>query len=262
MNTVTEAPQAAPAGIDRSSPEPYYLQLSHLMEQAIDRGDYGPGDRLPSESELCRDYDLARSTVRETLRYLADQGRIKMVPRRGAFVAEQTGSGWLLQVAQGFFEAEVDQQHRLVETRVLEAQKCFLPDAAAAAMGLDGDATGFKLARVRRLDGQLALYSVNYLLPEIESALRSSDVLSGGGSLNRTLQSAGYEVFRARRGVEAVAATEELSALLEVPVGAPLLLVTSVSWGRDGKPFDFYTSWLRTDVVKVAVEAQAALDND
>jgi GntR family transcriptional regulator len=47
-----------------------------------------------------------------------------------------------------------------------------------------------------------------------------------------------------------------------VPVGAPLLLVTSVSWGRDGKPFDFYTSWLRTDVVKVAVEAQAALDND
>ena len=258
MNQASRLTQA----IDRSSPIPYYLQLSQLVEQAIDRGDFGPGDRLPSESDLCRDYDLARSTVRETLRHLADQGKIKMVPRRGAFVAEQAGSGWLLQVAQGFFEAEVDQLHRTVETKVLEAQKCFLPDEAAAAMGLENGATGFKLARVRRLDGQLALYSVNYLLPELEDALRSSEVVTGGGSLNRTLQSAGYEVFRARRGVEAVAATEDLANLLEVPVGSPLLLVTSVSWGRDGNPFDFYTSWLRTDVVKVTVEAQTALSND
>jgi GntR family transcriptional regulator len=250
------------SGIDRSSPTPYYLQLAQRIEQAIDRGDYGPGDRLPTESDLCRDYDLARSTVRETLRHLADQGRIKVVPRRGAFVSEQTGSGWLLQVAQGFFEAEVDHHHRAVETQVIEATRCQLPGAAAVALGLDSGANGFRLSRVRRLDGNLALYSVNYMLPEIENAVRSSDVISGGGSLNRTLQSAGFEVFRARRSVEAVPATEELSKLLAVPVGSPLLLITSVSWGRDNKPFDFYTSWLRSDVVKVTVEAQTAVSND
>jgi GntR family transcriptional regulator len=248
-------------GIDRSSPVPYYLQLSQLMLHAIDRGDYAPGDRLPSESDLCRDFELARSTVRETLRHLADQGKIKMVPRRGAFVAQEVQSGWTLQVAQGFFEAEVE-QHRSVETKVLEAERCILPDDVAQSLALEGGSGGFKLARVRRLDGQLALYSVNYLLPEIESALRASDVLTAGASLNRTLKAAGYEVFRARRGVEAVAATPELSALLDVPAGSPLLLVTSVSWGADGKPFDFYTSWLRSDVVKVTVDAQAALNND
>lgn len=260
MNDMNEVSRLE-RGIDRSSPVPYYLQLSQLMEQAIDRGDFRPGDRLPTESDLCRDYDLARSTVRETLRHLSDMGKIKMVPRRGAFVAEQDGSGWLLQVAQGFFEAEVD-QHRTVETRVLSAEHCLLPDFVTVAMGLDGGASGFRLERVRRLDGQLAMYSVNYLLPEIESVLRSSEVLSGSASLNRTLQSAGYEVFRARRGVEAVAATDKLAELLEVPVGSPLLLVTSVSWGRDGKPFDFYTSWLRSNVVKVTVEAQTAPNTD
>jgi len=35
------------------------------------------------------------------------------------------------------------------------------------------------------------------------------------------------------------------------------LLVTSVSWTGGAKPFDYYTSWLRNDVVKVTVEAQA-----
>lgn len=243
--------------IDRTSEVPYYLQLSRLVEQAIGAGSFRPGDRLPGETDLCTDYGLARSTVRETLRHLSDQGLIKLVPRRGAFVVEQADPGWRLQGTQGFFEVEVDQHHS-VETRVLEAVRCVLPDAAAEALELPSGSAGFKLARVRSLDGKLALYSVNYLLPQLESVLRASEVISGIGSLNRTLQAAGYGTQRARRTVEAVAADANVAALLKVETARPLLLVTSVSWGREGRPFDYYTSWLRNDVVKVTVEAQAA----
>ncbi len=242
--------------IDRTSEVPYYLQLSQLLAQAIDTGAFGPGDRLPGETELCNDYGLARSTVRETLRHLCDEGRIKLVARRGAFVVKQADPGWRLQGTQGFFEVEVDQHHS-VETRVLEAARCALPDFAADALALPHGSAGFKLARLRSLDGKLALYSVNYLVPEVEGALRASDVVNGVGSLNRTLQAAGYETRRARRTVEAVAADATVAPLLGVEPGRPLLLVTSVSWTGGAKPFDYYTSWLRNDVVKVTVEAQA-----
>ena len=60
--------------IDRVSPEPFYLQLTKIVEKAIDNGEYAVGDRLPAESEFCRSYDLARSTVRETQRTLANKG--------------------------------------------------------------------------------------------------------------------------------------------------------------------------------------------
>ena len=250
------APQQI-VGIDRSSEIPYYLQLSRLLEQQMETGTFAPGARLPSESELCSAYGLARSTVREMLRHLADQGRIKLVPRRGAFVVERVEPGWRLQVTQGFFEVEVD-QHRQVETRVLQADRCALTGRAAEALEVEPGTHGFKLARVRRLDGQLALYSVNYLLAEIEPLLRQSDVLSGAGSLNKTLQSGGYETYRARRSVEAVGAPPEIAQRLEIPPGQPVLLVTSVAWDRRNRPFDFYTSWLRSDVVKVTVEATAA----
>lgn len=242
--------------IDRTSEVPYYLQLSQLLAQAIDAGTFGPGDRLPGETELCSDYGLARSTVRETLRHLSDEGRIKLVARRGAFVVEQADPGWRLQGTQGFFEVEVDQHHS-VETRVLEATRCMLPDLAADALELPHGSAGFKLARLRSLDGKLALYSVNYLVPEVEGLLRASDVVNGVGSLNRTLQAAGYETQRARRTVEAVGADATVAPLLGVRPGQPLLLVTSVSWTSGAKPFDYYTSWLRNDVVKVTVEAQA-----
>lgn len=245
------------ASIDRQSPEPFYLQLARRIEDAIDRGEFKAGERIPTESDLCRTYDLARSTVRETLRTLEDRNRIRMVPRRGAFVVDPKGSGWVLQVAEGFFQGEVDHDRRNVETEVLEAREAALHGAAAQALGRADGEGGFVLRRLRRLDGQLALYSVNFLLPELGGIIRESEVMLPHGSLNRVLKSNGFLVFGARRTVEAVGADADLSRLLNVPLGSPLLLVTSISWGPDNRTFDYYTSWVRTDVVKVTVVASA-----
>ncbi len=246
--------------IDRLSPEPFYLQLSRMVEQAIDSGELRAGDRLPGESEFSRRYDLARSTVRETLRNLQERGRVRMIPRRGAFVVDPDQSGWSLQVTAGFFEGEVDHNKRKVETIVIEAIRCAVPEVAASALHLADNEQGFRLRRLRRLDGALALYSENYMLPELEDVVRNSEVMAPHGSLNRVLRGAGYAVFGARRSVEAVPATARLAKLLDVPTKSPLLLVTSVSWGKDQRPFDYYTSWLKTDVVPITVEAQAVLD--
>ncbi len=244
--------------IDRSSPEPYYLQLSRLVETQIDSGQFGPGDRLPSETELCRSFDLARSTVRETLRSLQDRGIVRMVPRRGAFVASPKSSGWLLQVAEGFFEGKVDHEHESVETRVLFSDLRPAPREVGQSLGLAAGEKVYELRRERRLDGKMAMYSINYLLPDLKPIVEASEVMQNRGSLNKVLREAGYRVYGARRNVEAVAASEEQAERLGVKRGAPLLLVTSESWGPDERVFDYYTSWLRSDVVKVSVVAKAA----
>jgi len=245
--------------IDRTSPEPFYMQLSKLIEDAIDRGTYRPGDKIPGETELCRIYDLARSTVRETLRVLEDRNRIRVVARRGAFVIDPKGSGWVLQVADGFFEGEVHNNQRNVETRVLETKLAPPSGAAARALNRSPEANCLLLRRLRRLDGNLALYSINYLLPEFHDMILESEVMQPRGSLNRVLKANGYRTFGARRTVESIGAPAPVAKLLEIPEGTPVLLITSVSWDQDQKPFDFYTSWVRTDIVKVTVEASASI---
>lgn len=250
----------AASGIDRLSPEPFYLQLSRLVEQAIDMGEFRSGERLPGESDFCRRYDLARSTVREMLRNLQERGRIKMIPRRGAYVAEAGQSGWALQVTASFFEGEVDFKKRRVETAVLEAECTSFAPVIAASLRLAEGEKGFCLRRLRRLDGKLALYSENFLLPELEGIILGSEVMAPHGSLNRVLRSAGYIVFGARRSVEAVPAPVHVARLLEVRPKSPLLLVTSLSWSKDQRPFDYYRSWVKTDVVPITIEAQAVLD--
>lgn len=248
--------------IDRNSSEPFYLQLSRLMEDQIESGAFAVGDKLPGESELCRSFDLARSTVRETLRTLQDRGRIKVIPRRGAFVIDSDRSGWMLQVSAGFLEGEEYHLNREVSSEVVEAGLMPVTADAADALSLRKGGVGFVLKRKRSLDGQIALYSENYLLPSLEHVITDSVIMSGKGSLNRVLRAAGFSVYGARRSVESVGADGRVSELLQVPVGHPLLLVTSVSWGKDKRVFDYYSSWVRTDVVKVTIEAKAPADDN
>ena len=71
--------------IDRR-PIPPYFQLKTLLLEAILAGDLGPGERLPTEHELCERYAISRTPVSRALSELADEGVILRHRRRGSFV--------------------------------------------------------------------------------------------------------------------------------------------------------------------------------
>ena len=72
--------------IDRESPVPFYFQLSELLEQEIVAGRYEPGVRLPSEPEISRRYGLSRTTIRQALSRLEQEGLIHRRKGQGTFV--------------------------------------------------------------------------------------------------------------------------------------------------------------------------------
>lgn len=56
--------------------------VANQLRRAIHRGDYMPGDRLPSERELATRLEVSRETLREAIRLLEGEGYV--VSRRGA----------------------------------------------------------------------------------------------------------------------------------------------------------------------------------
>jgi GntR family transcriptional regulator len=243
--------------IDRTSPEAYYQQLSNYLEQQIATGVYPIGSRIAGETELCRLFGLSRATVREALRSLQDRGLVKLIARRGAFVADPKPSEWTIQSPAGFFEDEVGRHHRLVETTVVRSELAILPEHALKALKLPNGAEGLILERSRKLDGRPALYGINYLRADLAPFIRASEIERGLGSLTAVLRAAGYPVTGASRSLEAVSADGKLAKLLEVKIGAPLMLIRSIAWNGDRAPFDYFTSWVRTDVVKIEINVNA-----
>lgn len=243
--------------INRTSAEPYYLQLARILESQIKTGQYKAGDRVPGETELCRTFDLARSTVRETLRTLEQQRLIRMIPRRGAFVTDPIDNRWKLQVTQGFLETESHSPDRSIDTFVLRSGFELLPSFAAKALGLADGERGFVLERVRHIDGKSAMHSTNYLPADVAGVLIGKPVLEGSASLNQTLREGGFSIYAARREVAAVAAPANTAKELGLSRGAPVLLIQSTSRDESGRTFDFYRSYVRSDVVTVSVDAEA-----
>lgn len=248
--------------IDRTSAEPYYLQLARILESQIKVGKYKVGDRVAGETELCRSFDLARSTVRDALRALEQQRLIRMVPRRGAFVSDPNDNLWKLQVTQGFLEPEAHSPDRTIKTVVLKAGFEPLPDFASHALGLSAGENGFVLERVRYIDGESAMYSTNYLPADVGTTLLGKPVLDGTASLNQTLGAAGFAVFAARREVAAIGAPQHAAKQLDLSRGAPMLFIQSTSRSETGRVFDFYRSYVRSDVVTIAVDAEAPRDSE
>lgn len=72
--------------IDPSQPLPVYAQLKTLLIEDIIRGRYAPGERLPTEHELCATYGISRTPVHRALAELAEEGAILRHRRRGTFV--------------------------------------------------------------------------------------------------------------------------------------------------------------------------------
>ncbi len=64
-------------------------QVYDILKNMIILREIQPGKKVPEE-ELCRKLGVSRTPIRETLCRLENEGIVKIIPRRGAFVVEQS----------------------------------------------------------------------------------------------------------------------------------------------------------------------------
>jgi DNA-binding LacI/PurR family transcriptional regulator len=77
-----------PAPNNASPPGKLYRQVESLIRQTIARDSLKPGDRLPTETEMCRQYGVSRSTLRHALHLLETDGWITRTRGRGTFLRD------------------------------------------------------------------------------------------------------------------------------------------------------------------------------
>jgi len=83
---------------DTQAPIPRYSQIKRMISSRIQSGDWRPGDRIASESELVRDMGVSRMTINRALRELTLEGQLIRVQGVGTFVAENKAQSALFEV--------------------------------------------------------------------------------------------------------------------------------------------------------------------
>ncbi len=209
---------------------------------------------------MCRDFGLSRAAVRQTLQKLEAEGWATRVPRRGVFAAApRQSSGWIIQGPEGFLESQLSHGATGIATDVVGAAFVRPPDQVASALGLSRGEKVFALERVRSLRGRRAMFSTNWFPGEVGRLISATDaVLDGSGSVNATLRDAGYVTTGAHRVLHALQAPEPVARHLGVALGDPVLRVRSLSWDHRDVKFDYYETWVLTDVVPLEVNVANA----
>ena len=132
--------------IDRNSKLPLYHQLYQILRGNIWRGKWEPGDMIPPESELTERYGVSRTTVRQVLDMLVNEGLIYRQQGRGTFVAHPTVEQTLVRIVS--FTDDMVQRGFKPGTRVLSAKLIPAPEDIARRLEI---APGEELACIKRL---------------------------------------------------------------------------------------------------------------
>jgi multiple sugar transport system substrate-binding protein len=77
--------------IERESRTPLYRQVASILRERIERGLFKPGERIPTEYELCDHFGVSRTSVRQALSDLVHEGLLLRRQGSGTYVQPALG---------------------------------------------------------------------------------------------------------------------------------------------------------------------------
>lgn len=147
--------------IDREASEPAYVQLANILREEIAKGNYLPGDRLPSESELCGRFKVSPMTVRRSINTLIEQRVVSTIQGSGTYVRSLDLRGVTFSLEE-FHELFKDKERTKV--RILEARIAKADEAIAEKLAVSASSRTILIRRLLVLDGDPVVYHSEHLI--------------------------------------------------------------------------------------------------
>ena len=238
--------------IDFKSNIPYYVQLTNRIREKILNKEWKPGTQIPGEMELCEEYGVSRTVVRQSLRDLEQDGLITRRKGKGTFIAEPKISEGLVQKLTGFYQDMIDRGIKS-STQVLHQKVISCPEKVADYLQIPEDTKVVDINRLRFVKEE-PIQLVNSFIP-FDLCPKLADVDLTNWSLYEFLErECGLFIARGRRYIEAVAANDGEAKLLHIDRGAPLVMLDSISYLENGTPIEYYHAVHRGDRTRFEVE--------
>ncbi|MFH9041654.1 GntR family transcriptional regulator [Streptomyces sp. NPDC017966] len=224
---------------------PKYQRIADSLREAIQSGEYGPGDRLPGENDLMATYGVARMTARQALSVLRDEGVAEARKGAGVFVRafrpirrrsierlarDQWGNG------RSIWSADIES--RALEVDRITVSEETAPERISAALNLADE----EMTCVRRrrfvLDGKPVLLATSYLpLPLVAGSAITQEDTGPGGTYAR-LAELGYEPVHFREEIRSRMPSKDETTQLSMAAGTPVILICRTAFTDEGRPVE------------------------
>lgn len=216
---------------------PLYRQIKSLILQALESGEWRPGEAIPSETELAGRFNVSQGTVRKAIDEMAADKLLVRRQGKGTYVASHNDP-------RAFFRflrlVPISGNVESAKSMPLECWRAKAgPEAARVLVLRLGDPI-IVVRRLLKFSETPVVVDEIYLPGEVFAGLSLDMLKEHQGSLYSLFEEKfGIRMIRAEERLRAVAADRTSAELLAVAEGSPLLSVERVSFTYGDRPVEW-----------------------
>ncbi len=230
--------------LDESSKLPLYYQLTEQFYELIKQGALKPGDTLPSEREICEEFNVSRGTVRQAINILVSKGYVTRKQGKGTVIKHPALDHDL--IGDYSFGKGMLRQGLKVTSMVLFSDVIIGKKRVTNRLGLPAKARLIKISRIRFANDEPWIIEESYLPDEKFSGLEAYDYTS---CLLVEVLAESYRTHLARieAYIEPTLAEENHSKLLGIEIGSPALVLDRILYDDKNHPVVYSQAFVRGD---------------
>ncbi|MCL5023330.1 MAG: GntR family transcriptional regulator [Nitrospirae bacterium] len=235
--------------VDRFTQEKLYIQLTRILLEEISAGRWQPGDRIPSEEQLCKAHGVSKITVRQALQNLSSEGYLLKVQGKGTFVTGVSSEGCLAMRTR-FTEEMFGKEVKGEKATLFKGIK--LPPEDAGGYLKTREETYYILNK-RMVDGKPVCLEESFIPYRLVPGIEKLDF--SRHSLYSLLQEKGAKkIFKVVQTIQIARVQRESAKHLELRIKVPVLVVHRLFLSSDNTPVAYTRFIGRSDRYKFQTE--------
>lgn len=219
---------------------PKYVQVSELLIREINAGHWREGERLPVESDLAAELNVAIGTLRKALTLLEDDGLLERRQGSGTYVKRPPADA-----IYQLFRLELLEGGGTPHAMTLSVGKETNPDVAAF-FSLKPTAEFWRFERKRFLNDTPIAAEEMWIRASHAETLTPEDL---DESLYRHYREHfGFWISHVEDRIRSASASDWAAGILDVPNGAPLGWIERISWSHEERVEEYSRTWFDPSV--------------
>lgn len=215
--------------------QPMYKIIEEYVKGLIDSGKLSQGDLIPSENQLCEEFNVTRMTVRSALSNLVKDGYIAR--RRGIGSIVLGGKIYDNISSLSGFTEEMKRKNKEVSNILVDLKLLEADEELSKNLNIKLGENVWEIARVREANKKKVSYMITYMPVKLFPNLTRKDC---EGSLYKYIEEVcGFKIAMSEREVEAIISTKELEEQLSLNKKEPLLYIRQVSRFENSDIFEY-----------------------
>jgi len=237
---------------DKDSPLTLYYQLKEKFAKKIFNNEWAPGQKIPSEAELCDYYHVSRITVRKAIEELVRSGQLTKQQGRGTFV---TNVSMEHKLSKFYSFSEVLERSGMKElTQMLSFEVIYASDKVIEMLSLKPGAQVFMVKRLRMADEMPYTVEVSYIPYLLCPGLTSESIIENG--LYNSMRKMDVLPERVVEKISATAVDKTEAELMSIKANSPAIKLERVTYSG-ALTIEYCVSTVRGDFFTYTIELKS-----